>query len=368
MPQRLGGSELGVTDEPGECVAARVADDRGDVPTFIADQHSRRLAREDDLSPDPLERRSDGLAVAHVRVLTAGLQPHEVHESDGALVPALEEAIERFGGDVETHVRDTNAMRHLKKNVFITGAGSGFGRATARGFAREGADTVVLVERLEDRLQAAADEISHLGSRAVPILADLGDVAACQRALDEALAAAPKLDVLVSNHAAMAWFTPFLEVEDGLWDETMAVNLTSHFVLGRRAANAMAETGGGVILYTASVNAMGAGRGFAPYCVSKAGIVALVRVMAVELAPLGIRVNCVSPGPADTQRSVELVGEEKMDEFRRRFQSVPMNRLASVEDVAEAFLYLASDAAAYVTGHNLVIDGGLTAQLYDVPE
>jgi NAD(P)-dependent dehydrogenase (short-subunit alcohol dehydrogenase family) len=258
--------------------------------------------------------------------------------------------------------------RFQKKNVFLTGAGSGFGRATALGFAREGADVVCLVERLPERLEAVCAEVEELGARAVPILADLGDAASCERAVQRALADAGRLDVVVVNHAAMSWETPFLELADADWETELRVNLTSFFVLAQRAARSMAQTGGGVILFTASVNALGAGRGFAPYCVTKAGLVSLAQVMAVELAPHGIRVNCVSPGPADTQRSVDLVGEETMERFRASFPGVPMNRLASAEDIAEAFLYLASDAASYITGHNLVVDGGLTAQIYDLPE
>ena len=100
---------------------------------------------------------------------------------------------------------------------------------------------------------------------------------------------------------------------------------------------------------------------------TKAGLVALTRVLAAEVAPLGIRVNCVSPGPADTQRSVDLVGEAAMEQFRASFPGVPLGRLASAEDIAEAFLYLASDAAAYVTGHNLIVDGGLTTLIYEPP-
>ena len=165
----------------------------------------------------------------------------------------------------------------------------------------------------------------------------------------------------------MSWATPFLELTDETWETELRVNLTSHYVLAQRLAKAMVGSGGGVILFTASVNALGAGRGFAPYCATKSALVSLCRVMAVELAGHRIRVNCVSPGPADTQRSVDLVGEETMDRFRRSFPGVPMNRLASPEDIAEAFLYLASDAAAYVTGQNLVVDGGLTAQIYDLP-
>ena len=166
----------------------------------------------------------------------------------------------------------------------------------------------------------------------------------------------------------MTWATPFLELTDDAWDMELAVNLTSHHVLAQRAARAMVQTGGGSIVFTASVNALGAGSGCAPYCVTKAGLVSLCQVMAVELASHRIRVNCVSPGPADTQRSIDLVGEETMERFRASFPGVPAGRLASAEDIAEAFLYLSSDAAAYVTGHNLVVDGGLTAQIYDVPD
>jgi len=131
----------------------------------------------------------------------------------------------------------------------------------------------------------------------------------------------------------------------------------------------MKETGGGVILFTSSISSLGHGRGFTAYCVAKAGLVALAKAIAVEGAPYGIRCNCVAPGPADTQQSIDLVGDELMDKWRTEgFPVVPANRLASTDDIAEAFLYLASDEARYVTGINLVVDGGLTAQTYDVPE
>ena len=254
------------------------------------------------------------------------------------------------------------------RNVLITGAGAGFGRATARGFAGEGAAVVCLVERLADRLEAIVAEVEELGARAVPIEADLTDAGSSERAVEAALSQAGRLDVLVSNHAAMAWDTSFLELTHEDWDTQLAINLTSHYVVAQRAAKSMVASGGGVVLFTASVNAKGAGRGYAPYCVGKAGLVSLCQVMSVELAPHGIRVNCVSPGPADTQRSIDLVGEETMERFRAEFPGVPLNRLASPEDIAEAFLYLASDRAGYVTGENLVVDGGLTAQIYDVPD
>ncbi len=130
----------------------------------------------------------------------------------------------------------------------------------------------------------------------------------------------------------------------------------------------MAKTGGGSILYTTSINSRGAGAGFASYVATKAGIAGLIQVMAVELAKHGIRVNGVGPGPADTPRSVQLVGEETMEQFRKKFPMVPLNRLASADDVANAFVYLASDEAGYVTGQNLMVCGGITAYVYNVPE
>ena len=169
---------------------------------------------------------------------------------------------------------------------------------------------------------------------------------------------------------AAAWdLTEFVDLSDETWRRVMSVNLDAYFVLGNRAARAMRETGGGVILFTSSIAALGHARECAPYCVSKTGVVALAKAIAVECAPYNIRCNCVAPGPADTQQSVDIVGEEAMDRWRTEgFAVVPANRLASVDDIAQALLYLASDEAAYVSGINLVVDGALTAQTYDIPE
>lgn len=253
------------------------------------------------------------------------------------------------------------------KRILITGAGSGIGRATALQFAREGAAAIHVVDRLQDRADSVVAELTDLGVEAVGICVDLGSIDACQAAIDTATRGDLPLDVVVSN--AAAWTEePFLELKDESWQRLIAVNLTASFVIGQRAARVMARHGGGVILYTASVSGLGASRSFSHYCVAKAGILSLVKSMAVELAPNHIRVNAVSPGPVDTQQSVDIVGDAAMAKFRESFPVVPMDRLASADEVASAFLYLASDDASYVTGHNLVVDGGLTAQVYDVPE
>ncbi|HWE63137.1 MAG TPA: SDR family NAD(P)-dependent oxidoreductase, partial [Chloroflexota bacterium] len=249
--------------------------------------------------------------------------------------------------------------RFSGKNVFITGGGSGFGRASARRFAQEGAATIFLVDRIKERLDSAVPEIQALGAEAVPVQVDLASTEDCDRAVQTALEHAGRLDVLISN--AGAWTSePFLEMKDASWQRVVAVNLTASFVLGQRVARSMATTGGGVILYTASISATGAGRGMVHYCATKAGIVTLVKVMAVELAEYGIRVNSVSPGPADTQQSVDVAGAAAMEQFRKSFPVVPMNRLARAEDIAATFAFLASDDAAYITGQNIIVDGGLT--------
>ena len=260
-------------------------------------------------------------------------------------------------------------MRRFEgKNVFVTGAGSGFGRRTAQRFAEEGAHHVYMVDYNQERLDETAPSIEAYGAVPHKICLDMADMDNCVDAVAQALAVDPNLDVLVSN--AGAWVdVPFIDLETADWRRVLSVNLDAYFVLAREAAKAMKATGGGVILFTSSIVALGHGRGFTPYCVSKAGLVSLARAIAVECAPYNIRANCVSPGPADTQQSVDLVGEELMGKWRRQgFPVVPANRLADDVDIAEAFLYLASDAARYVSGVNLIVDGALTAQTYDVPE
>lgn len=259
--------------------------------------------------------------------------------------------------------------RHTGKVVLVTGGGSGIGRATAVRFAREGADAVFVVDHFADRADRAVAELRALGTRAHGIQVELGELAGCHRAVDEVVSEAGRVDVVVSN--AAAWTEePFLEMSDESWCHVINVNLTAYFRVGQRAAKAMVAAGGrGVILFTASISSLGASPQFAHYSAAKAAVANLAKTMAIELAQHRIRVNAVSPGPADTQQSVDLVGEELMQTWRRDgFPVAPLGRLASAEDIAAAFSYLASEDAGYITGVNLVVDGGITAHAYSVPE
>jgi NAD(P)-dependent dehydrogenase (short-subunit alcohol dehydrogenase family) len=253
--------------------------------------------------------------------------------------------------------------------VLVTGGGSGIGRATALRFAEEGAAVVAVVDRVDDRLERVAGELRERGAEPLPLRAELGEFAECVRAVHTAAEQAGRLDVVVSN--AAAWTQePFLELKEESWQRVIGVNLTASFAVGQAAARTMVQGGrGGVILFTTSISSLGGSPEFAHYNAAKAGTANLVKTMALELVGHGIRVNCVSPGPSDTQQSVDLVGQELMDRWRREgFPVVPMGRLGKAEEMAAAFSFLASDDAAYVTGVNLVVDGGLTAHAYSVPE
>ncbi len=255
------------------------------------------------------------------------------------------------------------------RSAVITGAASGVGRATANRLADEGATTLCLFDRHAENLKRVAGEVRKRGAEVIEFVGDVTSTEDCQRSVDETVSVAGSLDILVSNapaHSAAA----FLEMSLEEWERVLRVNLTASFVLGQCAARAMVASGkGGAILYTASVSSLGASTSYAHYGASKAGIVNLAKTMALELVDYAIRVNAVSPGPLDTPQSVAVLGsEEAMERARKHWPLVPMGRLGLPEEIAAAFAYLASPDAAYVTGLNLVVDGGLTAHAYSIPK
>lgn len=254
-------------------------------------------------------------------------------------------------------------------SALITGGASGVGRSTAQRFAQEGAAHITLFDRDPDNLETVCEEIRALGAAPHPVVGDVSRPEDCQRAVDTAVEAAGRLDVLVSNAGADET-VPFLELPLEEWHRVMDVNLTASFLLGQYSARAMVAGGnGGSILYTASISGVAASQGDAHYGVSKAGIISLVKTMAIELVGHGIRVNAVSPGPLDTPLSLALLGsEEAMQAARESWPMVPMNRLGKPEEIAATYAYLASDDGAYTTGQNIVVDGGLTTNVYPLAD
>jgi NAD(P)-dependent dehydrogenase (short-subunit alcohol dehydrogenase family) len=250
------------------------------------------------------------------------------------------------------------ARRFDGKNVIVTGAGRGIGRAIAQRFASEGADVMCVgrtLEPLEETVAFCGSGFAY--SADVSVSADAGGV------VDAALDRWDRIDVLVNN-AGIDDETPFLDMDEENWDAVIATNLKGPFVVSQRVGRVMAEQGGGVILHNASIDASGGDGPFASYNASKAGILGLNRTMAVELAPHGIRVNAVSPGFTHTDMTERAVGPKLMEYLLHDFDRVPMRRLVKPEEIAAAFAFLASDDASGITGINLTVDCGLTANWY----
>ena len=241
---------------------------------------------------------------------------------------------ERFGG----------------KRAFVTGAGSGIGAAVARKLHAEGAEVV-----LADVDGAAVAELANeLGARARGLELDVRDEGQVAEALHGL-----ELDVL-ANVAGIGSTTTAPETPLPVWEDVFAVNARGTFLCCKHAIPTMARRGGGSIVNMGSVAGLVGLPNRAAYCASKGAVVALTRALAVDHAGDRVRVNVVCPGTVDTpwvRRLVEEAGES-LDELRAR---QPLGRLGSPEEVADAVLYVASDAAAFVTGTVLVIDGGLTA-------
>jgi NAD(P)-dependent dehydrogenase (short-subunit alcohol dehydrogenase family) len=251
-------------------------------------------------------------------------------------------------------------MRRLEDKVaIVTGAGRGIGRAIAERFAEEGAQ-VVCVGRTRDPL----DETAALcGDRATVVQADISRSDDVRRAVAAVLEQRGRVDVLVNN-AGIDDETPFLEMEEARWNEVIATNLTGVFLMSQAVARAMRAAGGGVILHNISIDASGGDGTFASYNASKAALLGLNRTMALELSQHGIRVNGVSPGFTHTAMTEKAVGPKLMAYLNGSFDRVPMRRLVKPVEVANAFVFLASDEASGITGHNLTVDCGLTANWY----
>ncbi len=242
-----------------------------------------------------------------------------------------------------------------RKVALVTGAGRGIGRAIAVKLAEQGMDVALHVHRSVVEAHDVVAAITALGRRAVTIQADLQRLDNVPTVVDETLASFGQLDVLVNN-AGVYNTTSFDKVTPQLWESTFAVNLRAVFFLCQAAVPALRASGNGTIVNLASGGGLSARPGFpvsVPYAASKAGVVMLTRVLALELAP-SIRVNAVAPGIiASKPRKMSAATREKFAAI------TPLRRVGEPTDVADAVAFLVSDEARFITGQTLSVDGGL---------
>ncbi len=244
------------------------------------------------------------------------------------------------------------------KVALISGGARGQGACEGRLFAQEGAK-VVLTDILDEEGEAVAAEIRQQGGDAIYVHLDVTQEQQWQDVIQATVDRYGKLDVLVNN----AGIFPMVRVEDTsveLWDQVMDINVTGVFLGTKHAIPAMRVAGGGSIINISSVAGLVGGSRAAAYSASKGAVRILTKGTAVQYAADGIRANSVHPGIIVTQMTEELLSDE--DQRAQRLTSTPIGRFGTAEDVAYGVLFLASDESSYVTGSELVIDGGSTAQ------
>lgn len=244
------------------------------------------------------------------------------------------------------------------KTAIITGASRGIGKAIAKGFAKAGAD-LVLVSRSRGALETLAREVDGSGRKAFPIVADIGVPEAIQRAVDAAEKISPRIDILVNN----AGISPVLKRAEELtlneWEEILRVNLTGTFLFCQAVGKVMIQQGAGKIINMVSVGAVVGFPRQIGYCVTKGGILQLTKVLALDWARFNIQVNAIGPSYLETELTQGMRESKVISENLLR--RTPMGRFGKPEEVVGAALYLASDASSYVTGQTLFVDGGWLA-------
>ena len=248
---------------------------------------------------------------------------------------------------------------HLEGKVaIVTGGSRGIGEAIARAYAAHGAKVVVASRKL-DGVEKVAAAIRESGGEAHAVAFHAGEREAPQRLVEATVAKFGKVDVLVNNAATNPHFGPFLTVDAGQWDKTFDVNLRGYFEAIRAVVRHLSDRGApGAIVNVASIVALGGAPLQGVYAMTKAAIVSMTQTLAIELAPMNVRVNAIAPGIIETKFAAALTSNPQISEVV--LARAPIKRFGQPSELAGAALYLASDAASYVTGHTLVVDGGFT--------
>jgi NAD(P)-dependent dehydrogenase (short-subunit alcohol dehydrogenase family) len=242
------------------------------------------------------------------------------------------------------------------KIAIVTGSGQGIGEAIVRRFALAGA-AVVVVDLAAEKAEHVAADLIRNGHRAIALHADISHEPAVNEMIRAALDEFGRIDILVNN-AGIGHAKPFLQIPLDEWEKILSVNLTGTFLCAQAAARVMVKRGSGVIINVGSISGERGGTGRAAYGAAKAGVMLLTKVMAVELASLGVRVNAISPGPTETEQVRQCHDAGTREAYHRL---LPVKRYASPSEIAAAALFLASPDSSFVSGHILNVDGGFGA-------
>lgn len=248
------------------------------------------------------------------------------------------------------------------RTVIVTGAGQGIGESIAKRFADEAAD-VLVVGRTKELLDGTVAAIEKVGGSAWAKAADISSAEDVNDLVDAAMERWSQIDVLVNN-AAVFDEPPFFDNDAETFRTTLDINVTGTFLMSQRVAREMAKSKRGSIVHISSIDALGADGPYTAYTATKAAVVSLARTMALELSEHGIRINCVAPGFVNTDMVHKITPANIMEYMLKSFDRVPMKRLVEPEEVAAAVAFLASDEASAITGTNLVVDCGMTSNLY----
>lgn len=245
------------------------------------------------------------------------------------------------------------------KVAIVTGGRRGIGRAIALGFAEAGADVAVCDCVVEDgELGAVAEEIQRLGRRSLAVQTDVSRKSEVDNLVERVTEQFGAIDILVNN-AGIVTAGPLVDISEDEWDRTIDVNLKGCHLCSQAAGKRMIERKRGNIINIASQFGMRAAIERGPYCASKAGVILLTRVLAIELVGYNIRVNAIAPGAVKTPASWRWWSDPET--LKQYEATIPMGRMAEPSEIVGAALFLASDASSYVTGHTLLVDGGMEA-------
>ena len=249
-------------------------------------------------------------------------------------------------------------MRLQGKTALITGGTSGIGSATALSFAREGAQ-VVVTGRSAERGEQVVRDIEALGGEALFVRCDVRLAEDCRNAVERTLERFGKIDVLFNN-AGVFHPKTLPECTEEEWDETIDSSLKGAFLMSKYALPSMIERGSGSIIHTSSGWGILGGNGAAAYCAAKGGLVVMAKAMAIDHGRHGIRVNCVCPGDVLTPMLQDDAAKRGMswDDYAAGAADRPLGRIGTVDEIASAVVFLASDESSFVTGESLVVDGG----------